>query len=286
MSSAAGTRLITSRVVDLLAAVLALAVLIFGAPTASALDVVGPQNAVGPQTSNISASVELPDSVTAGQGRVSTTLYGQIASATGVAANNGARAADDLPTCFVAGTLVLTEDGPRPIEEIEVGDRVWSKDLATGENVLRVVDKTFVRHADQLVHLTIDGDTLTTTGEHPFWVDGRGWVNAGDLKPGDVLVTPDGVATLDRKLVEQRGETVYNFRVPGLHDYYAIAGGTPVLVHNADYSGVTHFVDGDSFIHTAGSLEAMADVRVVDSTLHLDGLMLFARGGNGLVSRA
>ncbi|MEV0949670.1 polymorphic toxin-type HINT domain-containing protein [Promicromonospora sp. NPDC050249] len=138
-------------------------------------------------------------------------------------------------SCFVAGTLVLTEAGPTSIEDIEVGDKVWARDLTTGDDVLRVVDKTFVRNTEHLVHLTVDGAKLSTTAEHPFWVDGRGWVDAGDLKPGDVLVTPDGVATLDRKLVEQRGETVYNFRVEGLHNYYALAGETPVLVHNANY---------------------------------------------------
>jgi hypothetical protein len=29
--------------------------------------------------------------------------------------------------CFVAGTLVTTEDGFKPIEEIEIGDRVLSE---------------------------------------------------------------------------------------------------------------------------------------------------------------
>ena len=151
------------------------------------------------------------------------------------AAIDAAKAADDVPTCFVAGTLIRTADGDRPIEQIEAGDKVWAKDLATGRDVLRVVDRTFVRHAQQLVHLTIDGQELTTTVEHPFWADGHGWVDAGDLKSGDILVTPDGVATVDRKLVEQRAETVYNFRVTDLHNYYALAGSSPVLVHNADY---------------------------------------------------
>lgn len=32
-----------------------------------------------------------------------------------------------------------------------------------------------------------------------------------------------------------KGATVCNFQVAVKHDYYALAGGTPVLVHNADY---------------------------------------------------
>lgn len=35
--------------------------------------------------------------------------------------------------CFVAGTLVTTEDGQKTIEEIQVGDIVLSEDEFTGE---------------------------------------------------------------------------------------------------------------------------------------------------------
>ena len=35
--------------------------------------------------------------------------------------------------CFVAGTLVTTEDGFKPIEEIEVGDKVLSENEFTGK---------------------------------------------------------------------------------------------------------------------------------------------------------
>ena len=34
--------------------------------------------------------------------------------------------------CFVAGTLVLTEDGLIPIEEVEGGMLVWASDPETG----------------------------------------------------------------------------------------------------------------------------------------------------------
>ncbi|MGI5190734.1 polymorphic toxin-type HINT domain-containing protein [Promicromonospora sp. CA-289599] len=143
----------------------------------------------------------------------------------------------DVPfgTCFVAGTLILTEDGLKPIEEIQVGDKVWAKDLDTGENELRTVDKTFVRQAPELLSLTIAASVLTTTEDHPFWVEGKGWTRAGDMAIGDVLVTPDGTVTLDAVRPEHSPAIVYNFRVPGVHTYYALAGSTPVLVHNANY---------------------------------------------------
>ncbi|WP_416861282.1 Hint domain-containing protein, partial [Intestinibacter bartlettii] len=34
--------------------------------------------------------------------------------------------------CFVEGTLVLTENGLVPIEDIEVGDYVWAENPDTG----------------------------------------------------------------------------------------------------------------------------------------------------------
>jgi len=39
---------------------------------------------------------------------------------------------------------------------------------------------------------TSDGETIDTTTNHPFYVDGRDWVAAGDLEVGDTLVTADG----------------------------------------------------------------------------------------------
>ncbi|MCM0621775.1 polymorphic toxin-type HINT domain-containing protein [Nocardioides bruguierae] len=139
-------------------------------------------------------------------------------------------------TCFVAGTLIRTEGGLRRIEDIQVGDKVWARNFETGEDELRRVDRTYVRHVESLLTLTVGGGTLTTTADHPFWVVGSGWKRAGDLVVGDTLATPEGVAVLQAREIEERSETVYNFRVPGDHNYYAVAGDTPILVHNANYS--------------------------------------------------
>ncbi|MEK8225021.1 polymorphic toxin-type HINT domain-containing protein [Oerskovia sp. M15] len=161
----------------------------------------------------------------------------RVGDATGAACKTGAC---KIPggSCFVAGTLILTAQGERPIEEIEVGDKVWAKDFVTGEDVLRTVDETYVRQVGELFHLTISGSTLTTTREHPFWLDGIGWTEVGHLRAGDVLITPDGKVAIDNIEVEMRAESVYNFRVAVDHNYYAIAGNVPVLVHNADYPPV------------------------------------------------
>jgi hypothetical protein len=140
--------------------------------------------------------------------------------------------------CFVAGTLIHTPDGPRPIEDITVGDKVWAHDVATGRDELQVVQQTFVRTTTELFHLTIAGAVVSTTSEHPFMVHGRGWIDAAFLKVGDLLVTPEGTTVpVEAIETEQRpeagAETVYNFHVETHHNYYVHAGDTLVLVHNA-----------------------------------------------------
>ena len=94
--------------------------------------------------------------------------------------------------CFVAGTMVKTEGGYKAIEEIEVGDKVWSWDEATGEQALKTVVQLFRNEKDVLVHIDAAGEQIQTTLGHPFYVVGKGWVKAGELKSGDVLKLYDG----------------------------------------------------------------------------------------------
>jgi intein/homing endonuclease len=71
-----------------------------------------------------------------------------------------------------------------------------------------------VRETDALVDLYVDGEVISTTGEHPFWVPDFGWVEAKDLIVGSLLQTEDGrIVDVDR--VEKRfGKfEVYNFIV-------------------------------------------------------------------------
>ncbi len=139
-------------------------------------------------------------------------------------------------TCFVAGTLVSTAGGTKPIEDIAVGDKVWTRNLVTGLDELQLVAETFVHQTVALYHLTINGSVVSTTAEHPFMVQDMGWQMAGNLRPGDVLITPDGTTILEAVEVEERDltdiVTVYNFHVENNLNYYVHASNTPVLVHN------------------------------------------------------
>ena len=73
-------------------------------------------------------------------------------------------------------TLVTTEDGQKPIEEIEVGDKVLSENELTGEVAIKTVTETYVNETDELIHIGVNGETISATPSHPFYVDKLGWI--------------------------------------------------------------------------------------------------------------
>ena len=157
--------------------------------------------------------------------------------------------------CFEAGTLVNTEEGLKPIEEIKKGERVWACDPATGEWSLREVLRPLVHeYRGDVITIKVGGCEITTTGNHPFWVvrgealaerpiapdsgvmsqevtlRGR-WVEARDLKTGDTLLLRDGgEVRVDEISCAMRALKVYNIQVSGPHTYSV--GRYGVVVHN------------------------------------------------------
>ena len=135
--------------------------------------------------------------------------------------------------CFVAGTLVTTEDGQEPIEEIEVGDKVLSEDETTGEVAVKTVTETYVNETDELIHIGVNGETISATPTHPFYVDKLGWTLARSLRAGDVLVLSNGelvtVEWVQHEILESPIK-VYNFEVEDFHTYFV--GENGIFVHN------------------------------------------------------
>ena len=136
-------------------------------------------------------------------------------------------------TCFVVGTLVATETGYVTIENIKVGDLVWAHDPETGETALKPVVQTFRNETAEWIHVTVNGETLTCTPEHPFYVPKKGWTSAVDLRAGDILVMLNGeyvvVEQVQHELLESP-ETTYNFEVKDFHTYYV--GEQGIFTHN------------------------------------------------------
>ena len=137
--------------------------------------------------------------------------------------------------CFAGDTLVSTEDGLRPIEEIQAGDYVWSENTETDKKELKKVLSVSVTETTTLVHVTTEnGTVINTTESHPFYVEGKGWCAAAELETGDVLRTEDGEQETVKGVQTEKLDKavkVYNLEIEGSHTYYVSADS--VLVHNA-----------------------------------------------------
>lgn len=113
--------------------------------------------------------------------------------------------------CFAAGTLVHTKEGLVPIEKIKIGDWVLSQPEETGEKAYkRVVNTVGFENKDvwsvsyfektereqaRLEKRMMREDCesrLVVTGNHPFWVKGKGWKQARDLLCEEELELSDG----------------------------------------------------------------------------------------------
>ncbi|MFS0558080.1 polymorphic toxin-type HINT domain-containing protein, partial [Brevibacillus sp. 179-C9.3 HS] len=133
--------------------------------------------------------------------------------------------------CFTAGTKVLTDEGEKSIEDIEVGDKVLSKSDETGEVAHKVVVRLFQKQTDEIYYLHVGNEIIEVTDDHPFWLDSKGWTLVKDLKVGDLLVSSDGTKlAIDKIEKEPREATVYNFEVTDYNSYFVSNLG--LWVHN------------------------------------------------------
>ena len=132
---------------------------------------------------------------------------------------------------------------PTAIEKIEVGEVVLAWDEELHRQIPRKVVRLFRNTSDHIRYLTVESEDgmqqeIGTTDGHPFWVPGRGWVDAGDLVTGDKLRESNGNVSelVDSQRLDAEEEIkIFNFEVEGSHTYYVAADSSSnaILVHNS-----------------------------------------------------
>ena len=144
---------------------------------------------------------------------------------------------------FTLDTPVLMADGQsKPIGDLAIGDEVRALDPETGEagaGVITAVIDGDGSHTMVRIDLT-DGQSLVATWNHPVWVeDERGWVNATDLRPGDLVREADGdlVAVAGVDAWHEAAVSVRNLTVAGWHTFFAGRASDAALVHNTGCGG-------------------------------------------------
>jgi hypothetical protein len=138
---------------------------------------------------------------------------------------------DGIYVCFVAGTKIYTNKGVVNIETLREGMKVYSYNLKSNQVELKPVIKFFKRNVQEVYSITVGKEDINVTSEHPFFVEGKGWIKVKDLEEGDLLITAKGktkrIINITKKTI---AVNVYNIEVEGNHNFYVT--GTKILVHN------------------------------------------------------
>ncbi|WP_420820459.1 polymorphic toxin-type HINT domain-containing protein, partial [Schaalia canis] len=78
------------------------------------------------------------------------------------------------------------------MSQVQAGDEILAFDAATGRNVPGQVVETFTHEDVAVLELETSAGKVETTATHPFYVEGKGYTPAQDLRAGDLLRTPTG----------------------------------------------------------------------------------------------
>ena len=150
---------------------------------------------------------------------------------------------------FTPDTPVLTSAGLVPIVDIEVGDLVLAYHEGLGASAFYPVEALLAHEDPVVVELTIDGELVETTPEHPFFVEGAGWVPAGELLLGDVVRSADGAGVVEALESVASPQVMHNLTVAEAHTFYVGRGAW--LVHNVCNYKKTFF---DAYPHLEGQV--------------------------------
>ncbi len=137
--------------------------------------------------------------------------------------------------CFIAGTAITTVNGLKAIEQINVGDLVYSMNEDTKEVNVNMVSEVFVSNTKELTYININNQNIVSTPSHPYYsVNHNAWMKAEYLQKGDlVLDSNNNIQEIKNCYTKSLDEEifVYNFTVENDHTYFV--GIEQILVHNS-----------------------------------------------------
>ncbi|MBR4408017.1 MAG: InlB B-repeat-containing protein, partial [Clostridia bacterium] len=122
--------------------------------------------------------------------------------------------------CFPADTLISSEYGYKNIQDVQVGDMVWTYNEVSGEFELKKVYFTrVVEITTEVIHLGFGDETLTATYNHEFLTQNRGWVSAKELTFNDIIIANGEYVQIISYESEIVKDFYYNFSVEDNHNY-------------------------------------------------------------------
>ncbi len=150
------------------------------------------------------------------EGAQATSVAGVIDGAGNITVQQQTPTFATCPICLAAHTLIDTPNGPRPVEQVQPGDTVWTVDAAGQRVAARVlkVRSVPVSAGHMLIHLKLsDGRELWASPGHPT-ADGR---VLAQVLPGAEL---DGARVVLAERVPYDGGATYDLLPAGPTGFY------------------------------------------------------------------
>jgi Pretoxin HINT domain len=132
-------------------------------------------------------------------------------------------------SCFGAGTPVRTIDGVRSIESLQVGDLVLTQSTSSGALGYKPILVVHHNPPSPTFRIQLKGESIISSHFHRFWIAGRGWVMARELKVGEPVRTLGGVVPVEA-VEADKVQPVFNLDVADDADFFA--GQLGALVHD------------------------------------------------------
>ena len=213
-----------------------------GALVGAAVGAVGPVAAAGFGIGGIAGA---GTAVAMGAAEIGEAALSAFSLASGVAGIGAAVGNANSGACsFLPSTPVTTKDGKKPIGTLHTGESVLAYNPKTHKMELQPILQVWVHADHDLVDVTLTSiitqqggkvhqqkEVLHTTSEHPFLTKEKGFVPAGQLKPGMHVLRADGSFGVVTGWKRVAGTAVmYNLTVQQDHTF--VVGADEWVVHN------------------------------------------------------
>lgn len=150
---------------------------------------------------------------------------------------NGPYSGGGGEACFTGDTLVLTDNGLKPIEEIKVNDLVMSYNFETKEQELKPVVAIISHNTKYVYNVISENNVIKATGDHPVHSNEYGKINVSQLTSNCSLLMHNNIKdSIININMEEKSCVVYDLSVQDNHTYYV--GYKPVLVYNESITNI------------------------------------------------
>lgn len=93
--------------------------------------------------------------------------------------------------CVEENTVISTPIGKIPVQKIQDGDFVLSYDSSLELILPKKAYCNFHRESNSWIEIQVENKNIVVTPEHPFYIVGKGWVEAQYLIEGDEVLCDD-----------------------------------------------------------------------------------------------